>query len=200
MIRLRLKVKENEIKPVLNRIQNLGCKKWIGYGYSSYKYNFVVDGTFNGITYSYYIGYWQNSEIRSIKHGLVIEYNPNKVPENDGVLEYIFKNMLRRDTEVLSVDIAVDIMNVNIQYVVVDKKSKHLKMTYDKGGDDKTYYEDENYCPKCGTKLIYKSNYSSYEPELPEGYVYDFYGHQRRDPDYERRRQEELRESYRNRW
>jgi predicted amidophosphoribosyltransferase len=65
---------------------------------------------------------------------------------------------------------------------------------------DKNYYENESYCSKCGTKLTYKSSYSNYESELPEGYVYDFYGHQRRDPDYERRRQEELRESYRNRW
>jgi hypothetical protein len=121
-------------------MQDLGSKKWIGYGYSSYKYNFTVDGTNEGKTYSFYVGYCQNNELRTKKHNLIVEYNPNKVPLENGILKYIFENFLRRNTEVLSVDIAVDLMNVNIQYLIVDKHSKHLKMTYDLGGDNKTVY------------------------------------------------------------
>lgn len=65
---------------------------------------------------------------------------------------------------------------------------------------EKTYYDDEVYCSKCGTKLIYKSSISSYESKLPEGYEYDFYGHQRPSYDSMMQKERERKESWANRW
>jgi hypothetical protein len=59
------------------------------------------------------------------------------------------------------------------------------------------------YCSECGTKLVIQeesTNTNNSYDDVPYGYTRDFYGHIRPDPEYERQKEEELRESWKNRW
>jgi hypothetical protein len=72
-----------------------------------------------------------------------------------------------------------------------------------------TYSSEFNYCPKCANMLqeeehsyssdiTSSSNSSSYN--LPDGYVYDYGGHLRPDPDQLREEKQRSEEAFRNRW
>ena len=68
---------------------------------------------------------------------LTIEFNPNKVKDNKLLL-----HILKCSTNwyVKSVDFAVDIKTNILNVVGFDKSQKNCLMTYDCGGDDKTFY------------------------------------------------------------
>ena len=96
---------------------------------------------------SFWFGFISNKE-KSMSSGsslqnenkqfnLTVEFNPNKVKDNKLLL-----HILKCSTNwyIKSVDFAVDI-NTNILNVVgFDKSQKNCLMTYDCGGDDKTFY------------------------------------------------------------
>lgn len=68
---------------------------------------------------------------------LTVEFNPNKVKDNKLLL-----HILKCSTNwyVKSVDFAVDIKTNILNVVGFDKSQKNCLMTYDCGGDDKTFY------------------------------------------------------------
>lgn len=71
------------------------------------------------------------------KFNLTVEFNPNKVKDNKLLL-----HILKCSTNwyVKSVDFAVDIKTNILNVVGFDKSQKKCLMTYDCGGDDKTFY------------------------------------------------------------
>lgn len=72
-----------------------------------------------------------------IKYNLTIDFNPNKVKDNK-LLLHILK--CSTDWYIKSVDFAVDIKTNILNIVGFDKTQKNCLMTYDCGGDNKTFY------------------------------------------------------------
>lgn len=68
---------------------------------------------------------------------LTVEFNPNKVKDNKLLL-----HILKCSTNwyVKSVDFAVDIKTNILNVIGFDKRQKNCLMTYDCGGDNKTFY------------------------------------------------------------
>lgn len=96
---------------------------------------------------SFWFGFISNKE-KSLSSGsslqnehkqfnLTVEFNPNKVKDNKLLL-----HILKCSTNwyVKSVDFAVDIKTNILNVVGFDKSQKNCLMTYDCGGDDKTFY------------------------------------------------------------
>lgn len=71
------------------------------------------------------------------KFNLTVEFNPNKVKDNKLLL-----HILKCSTNwyIKSVDFAFDIKTNILNIVGFDKSQKNCLMTYDCGGDDKTFY------------------------------------------------------------
>ena len=110
------------------------CKDWVSSDIKSYRYNYSIKVGDS----SYYIGYWHNSEKKTNKHNLKIEFNPNKVNywEHD-VLRQLLQYCLLHDTfsKIRSFDVAFDLLDLPYCNLVVDKGNKHNVNIY-KG----TYY------------------------------------------------------------
>ena len=96
---------------------------------------------------SFWFGFISNKE-KSLSSGsslqnenkqfnLTVEFNPNKVRDNKLLL-----HILKCSTNwyIKSVDFAVDIRTNILNVVGFDKSQKNCLMTYDCGGDDKTFY------------------------------------------------------------
>jgi DNA relaxase NicK len=108
--------------------------------YKDYKYNYVYSVKTKEEEYSFWVGYRHNSEKVGVSYQMCIEFNPNKVPPWDKVWLYLMTNYIKEDSRIVSCDVAIDLMNINIQNIVIDRKLKRDMFTYDKGGDNKTYY------------------------------------------------------------
>lgn len=71
------------------------------------------------------------------KYNLTVEFNPNKVMDNRLLLDIL---KCSSDWYIKSVDFAVDIETNILNIIGFDKSQKKCLMTYDCGGDDKTFY------------------------------------------------------------
>lgn len=96
---------------------------------------------------SFWFGFISNKE-KSLSSGsslqnehkqfnLTVEFNPNKVKDNK-LLLHILK--CSSDWVLKSVDFAVDIKTNILNVIGFDKSQKKCLVTYDCGGDDKTFY------------------------------------------------------------
>ena len=115
---------------------------WISDKISQFKYNYKIEIE-EGI--GFYIGFHHNNdkaEDRAGLHNLTIEFNPNKLKENN-ILFHILD--LSGDWCIRSYDLAVDI-KVNILDLIIDKGSKRKIQIYSNGGDDLTYRIGQNDC------------------------------------------------------
>lgn len=115
---------------------------WISDKISQFKYNYKIkieEG--RGI----YIGFHHNNDKAEEvleKHNLTIEFNPNKI-KNNNILNYILN--LSGDWYIRSYDLAIDI-KINILDLIIDKGRKRKLQIYTNGGDDITYRVGQNDC------------------------------------------------------
>lgn len=143
MVRLKVRVFSEDIQTFFNAFTvDSNVDYWESTKFTEYRHNwrFKYMDVFNKER-SFYVGYSFNSEQKSLKHWLVIEYNPNK---NDITYGYLNKILMRFfkspvDVKVVSVDLACD-MPVNITNVFCDKGGKKVRKLFDYGGDNKTIY------------------------------------------------------------
>lgn len=143
MVRLRIRVRSDYIKDFFDRFsRNSDVDYWETTRFTQYRHNWTfktIEPVFNKEV-SFWVGYQFNAEQKSLKHWLVIEYNPNKNDITGGylntILQYFFNPV---ETEIVSVDIACD-MPVNIKSIYCDKGGKQIKKVFDYGGDNKTVY------------------------------------------------------------
>jgi hypothetical protein len=142
MIRIKSRVKVEDFGIFLEKIKyNSYCEKYMQLGFKQYRYNVHVKAwDKQDKEYSFWIGYQQNMEKPCNKYNFVIEYNPNKIPVYDAVFRYVICNIVSKDSEIISCDVAMDLMNINIQNLIYDKCLKRKIMTFDNGGDNKTIY------------------------------------------------------------
>lgn len=143
MVRLRVKVFSENIQTFFNAyMTDSNVDYWESTQYTKYRHNWLFKymDVFNKEC-SFYVGYNFNSEQKSLKHWLVIEYNPNKNDITYGYLNKILKQFFSDITkvEIVSVDLACD-MPVNITDIFCDKGGKKVKKIFNYGGDDKTIY------------------------------------------------------------
>lgn len=109
--------------------------------------DFCHNYNYNDEDCSFWFGFISNKE-KSLSSGsslqnehkqfkLTVEFNPNKVKDNKLLL-----HILKCSTNwyVKSVDFAVDIKTNILNVVGFDKSQKNCLMTYDCGGDNKTFY------------------------------------------------------------
>lgn len=96
---------------------------------------------------SFWFGFISNKE-KSLSNGgslynnnkrfnLTVEFNPNKVKNNKLLLSIL---KVTTDWTLKSVDFAVDIKTNILNVVGYDKSQKNCLLTYDCGGDNKTFY------------------------------------------------------------
>lgn len=96
---------------------------------------------------SFWFGFISNKE-KSLSNGgglfnnnkifnLTVEFNPNKVKDNKLLLSIL---KVSTDWTLKSVDFAIDIKTNILNIVGYDKSQKKCLLTYDCGGDDKTFY------------------------------------------------------------
>ena len=112
---------------------------WVSSKIDSYGYNYVFR---KGEAGSFYFAYQHNSEKRSnFKFSLVVEFNPSKC-EIKGFLRQLL-DLLGKDFEVVSCDIAWDFYDMDIRSISIDKGKKKAFKVFDYGGDDITYYIGE---------------------------------------------------------
>lgn len=96
---------------------------------------------------SFWFGFISNKEKSSSSGGglqnehkkfnLTVEFNPNKVKDNKLLLHIL---NCSTNWNIKSVDFAVDIKTNILNVVGFDKSQKNCLITYDCGGDDKTFY------------------------------------------------------------
>lgn len=146
MVRLRIRVKHEEVKCYFNQFScDPNVEYWETCRIKEYRHNwkFTSMDVFKG-TSSFWVGYQHNRENKGLKYWLVIEYNPNKNCASEGflgdILRYFYSDIDR--VEIVSVDLACD-MPVNINNVFCDKGGKSIKKLFDYGGDNKTIYIGE---------------------------------------------------------
>lgn len=144
MIRLKTEIGVDCIERNLNDLfkNDSGVKFYIEKGISRYRYNWNVEEVdpFGNI-FSYWIGYWHNSDTGSGKHALVVEYNPNKcavIGKLGVVLRYYFNDIY--NTQLVSFDMACDI-DLPLDMFCYDKKNKHDVRKY----KDTYYFGKGNY-------------------------------------------------------
>lgn len=115
-------------------------EKWINDKKACFYYNFSYSNDNN----SFWIGYMHNQERNGLsnekkEYTLTIDFNPNKLKNNPlllsllNVKEYSFWSVKSLD---LAVDVPTNILNLS----GFNKGRKRCLMTYDMGGDNKTYY------------------------------------------------------------
>lgn len=97
-----------------------------------------------GQEFTIYIGYQSNLEV--IKNRFTLEYNPNKVPENNKFLEVIL-NMLKYHSgfiEVLKFDVAWDYYGITTKELIFSPEGKRsYKIHQYPNGSDPTFYTGE---------------------------------------------------------
>lgn len=153
MIRLRTRfTTEFFMKKIDSRVSILkNVEKWESSKIGDFKYNYNInldDGN------SFWFGFISNKDLYcgdggvnnpSHKFNFTIEFNPNKIC-NCALLDYLlslrYEEILEVGLvwEVVSCDFAFDIQTNILNLTGFDKKRKKCLMTYDNGGDDKTYY------------------------------------------------------------
>jgi hypothetical protein len=173
MIRIKNRVKVEDFGIFLERIKNNSyCEQYMQFGFKQYRYNIHVKSwDKQEKEYSFWIGYQQNMEKPCNKYNFIIEYNPNKIPVYDAVFRYVICNIVNKDSEVVSCDIAMDLMNINIQNIVYEKGLKRKVMTFDMGEDDKTIYIGQGngrvkIYNKAKEQKILDRNWTRYEVSL----------------------------------
>lgn len=103
----------------------------------SFHYNYVIEVGENN---SFWFGFFHNNEMKSqnenIKYNLTVEFNPNKV-KDDNILLYILN--LTGEWYIKRFDIAMDI-KVSILDIIYDMSGKRGAFICNNGYDDKTIY------------------------------------------------------------
>lgn len=101
---------------------------------------------------------------------LTVEFNPNKVKDNNLLL-----HILKCSTNwyLKSVDFAVDIKTNILNIVGFDKSQKNCLITYDCGGDDKTFYIGKG---NNRVKIYNKTNESSLLYDLTRIEITRYFG------------------------
>lgn len=109
-------------------------KFWISDRIMQFKYNYKIEIE-EGI--GFYIGFHHNNEkdIDYGLHNLTVEFNPNKVKDNDLLLHILG---LSGKWLIRSYDLAVD-LSCNILDIIFDKGRRRALHTFSNGGDDITY-------------------------------------------------------------
>lgn len=129
---------------------------------------------------SFWFGFISNKE-KSLSRGsslqnenkhfnLTVEFNPNKVKDNKLLL-----HILKCSTNwyIKSVDFAVDIKTNILNVVGFDKSQKNCLMTYDCGGDDKTFYIGKG---NNRVKVYNKTNESNLSYDLTRIEITRYFG------------------------
>lgn len=159
MVRLRVRVRSDLIKDYFDKFSfDSNVEYWESTRIKEYRHQWRIvdvqevdkplgDDGLSKVLYkgnSFWVGYQHNMENKSLKHWLVIEYNPNKLDINKGVLGEVLKKFYSDSSlvEIVSVDLACD-MPVSISNVFCDKGGKSIKKLFDYGGDNKTIYIGE---------------------------------------------------------
>lgn len=144
MVRLKIRVPNDSVQSFFNSYScDSNVTYWETSKFTEYRHQWLFKSMDNvtGKEKSFWVGFCFNSEVKSLKHWLVIEYNPNKhdirFGELNKILTRFFANIY--DTEIASVDLACD-MPVNINNLFFDKGGKKVKKIFDYGGDNKTIY------------------------------------------------------------
>lgn len=135
MVRLETRIMIDKFEEIFSAFKNLPQVEYYQkFSISDYRHNFVFKecknekNVFNGLCEynSFWVGFFHNSAKKMQKQSCVIEFNPNKCDVGFGLLQRIlncfFKDCL--NTFVRSLDIAVDLHNVDINNVVCDKCNK----------------------------------------------------------------------------
>ncbi len=112
-------------------------KKYTSARAMNFFYNYVFCDDFEN---TFYLGYMHNTEKRvldnsNVKYNLTIEFNPNKLKNND-IVKYIL--CLSRSWLIKNYDIALD-LKVNILDIFFDKSGKRKNHTFSCFSDDLTY-------------------------------------------------------------
>lgn len=156
MVRLKVKVDNSNVNYFVKTCLDLepSVSYYNDFKYNKYRHNWRIEQeppTFEnesseggkitryGQSFSYWLGYHQNSEKVGDSHYLVIEYNPNKCVIY-GLLQQILEKFFDNyDVIVSSLDVAMD-FEININRLIIDKYRKQVYKLFDNGGDDKTHY------------------------------------------------------------
>lgn len=108
------------------------------YGFKDYRHNWYFK-TKEG---SFWLGYNHNAEEqKKARHSIVLEYNPNKLQDNE-LLNKVLKKFYDKgmNFEVISADVAVDLYGVDMELDVYwDKLSKKNYKEFRKGGSTTIY-------------------------------------------------------------
>lgn len=155
MVRLKRRTYDDEVQEFFNKYScDSNVKYWETSKFKSYRYNWLFQAVDPfGNQQSFWCGYCHNAERKSNKHGLIIEYNPNKCE----FMPYLWQILCRFFheqwfVEVVSVDLACDMpVNIlNLSYSI-DGRGGVVRKLFDYGSDNKTYYIGEG----DGRKKIY---------------------------------------------
>lgn len=112
---------------------------WVGTRIRDYAYNYVYKGAYTSV----YIGYCHNSEKRGKKTRYSIEFNPNKIDDKLRMFLYEFKErFIKPDSILIMIHYAVDLYDVDINQVIIDKQKKQIYKVFD-GPKGRTYYIGE---------------------------------------------------------
>lgn len=127
---------------------------WEEYKIQSYRHNwrFKVDDE-----EVIYLAFQHNSEPPTqLKANVVIEYNPNKISDDNEYLIELLKLFSHTIPEIRKVDVAVDFHKVNIEWLNISKGNKRKEVVCKNGGDDKTFYIGEEN-KDCRVKVYNKA-------------------------------------------
>lgn len=150
MVRVRVRVSSDDVSRYFSTFtMNSDVEYYETCQIKKYRHNWtfkeMLPGFKHPIPCSFWLGYQHNMEIKSTRHWLVIEFNPNKCDMNYGYLNKLLRAFYRsvNEVQIVSVDLACD-MPININNVFCDKGGKRVKKIFDYGGiDNKTIYLGE---------------------------------------------------------
>jgi len=145
MIRLETKVENDFFMNFANRFLsgNPMVKHYEKFRPLDYRHNFEVhieNDAFEDFTGSFFLGFFHNMEKPSDspfkKYKLVIEFNPNKVLMDFGLLNDVLSRFFAdvNTCRLVSCDICTDIEGIPIDSVIVDRGLKRTFIDYQKDG------------------------------------------------------------------
>ena len=145
MVRLLVRLRPGEFQTIFDYQARMpDISYYMSNRVKDYHYNIVVKKE----KYSYWMGYKHNGNLDNCD--FVLEYNPNKV-RNDILVDYVLNNYFNKVTcydiryspRVCTVDIAVDLVGVNILNCLLFKQTKGRYLFYSGStgrADDFTIY------------------------------------------------------------
>lgn len=156
--------------------KNLIEKYWNAFGIAEFKYNYNIKVAGEQ---SFWFGYCHNSESPSqnenSRYNFTIEFNPNKLQDND-IVKYILS--LSREWRLKRFDFAVDIPISILDVCGLDKKRYKDIRTFDAGGSNKTIYIGRSsnkvkiYNKKIESELDIKGELTRVEVTCCQDYYY----------------------------